>query len=41
MKLDYAEVVSKLLILLGAGMSLKQAWNRISAQYSDKRQKNK
>ena len=39
MKLDYAEVVSKLLILLGAGMSLKQAWNRISAQYSDKRQK--
>ena len=39
MKLDYAEVVSKLLILLGAGMSLKQAWNRISAQYFDKRQK--
>lgn len=39
MKLDYAEVVSKLLILLGAGMSLKQAWNKISAQYSDKRQK--
>lgn len=39
MKLDYAEVVSKLQILLGAGMSLKQAWNRISAQYSDKRQK--
>ncbi len=40
MMLDYAEVVSKLLILLGSGMSLKQAWNQISARYIDKRQKN-
>ena len=40
MSLDYSEVVSKLLILLGSGMSLKQSWNRISAQYLDKRQKN-
>lgn len=40
MMLDYAEVVSKLLILLGSGMSLKQAWNRISARYVDKREKN-
>lgn len=39
MALDYAEVVSKLLILMGAGMSLKQSWNKISAQYFDKRQK--
>ena len=39
MSLDYAEVVSKLLVLLGAGMSLKQAWNRIAAQYFDNRQK--
>lgn len=39
MALDYAEVVSKLLILMGAGMSLKQSWNKISAQYLDKRQK--
>lgn len=39
MLLDYSEVVSKLLILMGAGMSLKQAWSRISAQYSNKRQK--
>ena len=39
MLLDYSEVVSKLLILSGAGMSLKQAWCRISAQYLDKRQK--
>lgn len=40
MTLDYADVVSKLLLLLGAGMSLKQSWNKISAQYSEKRQKN-
>jgi hypothetical protein len=39
MQLDYSEVVSKLLILLGSGMTLKQSWNRISTQYSDKRQK--
>jgi len=39
MLLDYSDVVSKLLILLGSGMTLKQAWNRISAQYSDKRKK--
>lgn len=40
MLLDYSDVVCKLLILLGSGMTLKQAWNRISAQYADKRQKN-
>lgn len=39
MSLDYCEVVSKLLILLGSGMSLKQSWNRISAQYLEKREK--
>ena len=39
MMLDYSEVVSKLLILMGAGMSLKQSWNTISARYSDKRKK--
>lgn len=39
MRLDYSEVVNKLLILLGAGMTLKQSWNRISAQYADKRKK--
>lgn len=38
MELDYAEVVNKLLILLGSGMSLKQAWNKISARYLDKRE---
>lgn len=41
MMLDYAEVVNKLLILLGSGMSLKQAWNRISARYIEKRERNK
>lgn len=39
MQLDYSEVVNKLLILLGSGMTLKQSWNRISAQYADKREK--
>ncbi len=39
MQLDYSEVVNKLLILLGAGMTLKQSWNRIAAQYVEKRKK--
>lgn len=39
MMLDYAEVVSKLLILLGSGMSLKQAWNQICTRYLDQREK--
>lgn len=39
MQLDYSEVVNKLLILLGSGMTLKQSWNRISTQYLDKREK--
>ena len=41
MRLDYAEFVNKLLILLGSGMSLKQSLNRISARYLDKRQTKK
>jgi hypothetical protein len=39
MQIDYADVVCKLLILMGSGMTLKQAWGRIAAQYADKRQK--
>ena len=39
MKLDYPEIVSKILVLTGAGMSIKQSWNKISASYSDKRDK--
>jgi hypothetical protein len=38
--LDYPDMVSKLAVLVGSGMSVKQAWTRISARYSDKRQKN-
>lgn len=40
MELEYSEVVSKMAILLGSGMSIKQAWSRISARYLDKRNKN-
>lgn len=39
--LGYPDMISKLTVLVGSGMSVKQAWNRISARYSDKRQKNK
>jgi cytochrome c-type biogenesis protein CcmH/NrfG len=38
--LDYPDMVSKLAVLAGSGMSVKQAWIRISAGYSEKRQKN-
>lgn len=41
MQLDYPEIVSKILILCGAGMSVKQAWNKISASYLDRRKKDK
>lgn len=37
--LQYPDLISKLTVLLGAGMSMKQAWNRISARYLDKREK--
>lgn len=37
MQLDYPEIVSKLLILCGAGMSIKQAWHRIASSYERKR----
>lgn len=39
MKLDYPEIVSKILILCGAGMSIQESWNKISARYLDKRNK--
>lgn len=39
MRLDYPEIVSKILVLTGAGMSIRQAWNKISASYSAKRDK--
>ena len=40
MELEYSEIVSKMAILLGSGMSVKQAWSNISARYLDKRKKN-
>lgn len=40
MELEYSEIVSKMAILLGSGMPVKQAWSNISARYLDKRKKN-
>ena len=37
---EYPELVSKLTILLGAGMTLFSAWNKIAANYSNKRKNN-
>lgn len=38
---EYPNIVSKLTILVGSGMTMKQAWNKISASYIEKRQKSK
>lgn len=35
---DYAELVGSLSVLMGAGMSLKQAWNVIATQYIRKKE---
>ena len=37
---EYPELVSKLTILLGAGMTLFGAWNKIATNYSNKRKNN-
>ncbi len=37
---EYPELVSKLTILLGAGMTLFSAWNKIATNYSNKRKNN-
>lgn len=37
---EYPELVSKLTILLGAGMTLFSAWNKIAMNYSNKRKNN-
>ena len=37
---EYPELVSKLAILLGAGMTLFSAWNKITTNYSNKRKNN-
>ena len=36
MRLDYPEVVSKLTLLLGAGMTVKRAWKKIAEDYGKK-----
>lgn len=38
--LDYPEMVSKINVLVGAGMTIKQAWHTISARYINNREKN-
>lgn len=40
MRLDYSDIVSKMAILVGAGMSVRQAWDTISARYLGDRKKN-
>lgn len=37
---EYPELLSKLTILLGAGMTLFSAWNKIATNYSNKRKNN-
>lgn len=37
MEQEYPDIVSQLSLLLGAGMTTRQAWNRIAAQYLFKR----
>ena len=39
MERDYPDIVEQMMLLLGAGMTIRQAWNRIATQYLDKRQK--
>ena len=38
--LEYPDMVSKLMLLLGAGMTLSGAWNRIAAMYLEARKEN-
>lgn len=39
MMLDYAEIVSKLLVFLGAGFTVRGAWEKIVTDYERKRQR--
>ncbi|MBQ7944802.1 MAG: type II secretion system F family protein [Lachnospiraceae bacterium] len=39
LRMDYPELVSKLALLIGAGMTVTNAWNRITADYRRKREK--
>jgi len=40
LKYDYSEVVSKLTLLAGAGMTISRAWEKISLDYKNQRQNN-
>lgn len=40
MEQDYPDIVTQLALLLQAGMTTRQAWNRIASQYSFKRKAN-
>lgn len=37
MQMDYPEIVSKLTLLLGAGMTVKRAWKRIAMDYEEEK----
>lgn len=37
MQLDYPEIISKLTLLLGAGMTVKRAWRKIAADYEEEK----
>ncbi len=41
MRLDYPEIVSKLILLLGAGMTVKRAWRKITEDYRKGEKKEK
>lgn len=41
MQMEYPEIVSKMAILMGAGMTIEQAWNKITGRYLDKKEKKK
>lgn len=39
MRMDYPKLVSKLALLLGAGMTVQNAWNKMAADYDEKKKK--
>lgn len=39
MRLDYPEIVSKLALYIGAGMTVQNAWNRIAYEYQKKKKR--
>ena len=40
LQLEYPEIVSKMAVLMGSGMTVEQAWNRITSRYLDERKNN-